>query len=147
MNFFKTMFIYLSVLGLSCSMWDLLRVPWTGIDPRPPAVGAQSLNHWTTREVPINVFWVNQSVIAFLSQKDRGLLFKETGLESVVKSGLIIWVIVFNSCSEKVIFFSITVSSWHASSLCSLGCCSYEKWQRISKEPFCFHGVKRKAVN
>ena len=53
-------------------------------------MGAQSLNHLTTREVPINVFGVNQSVIAFLSQKDRGLLFKETSLESVVKSGLII---------------------------------------------------------
>ena len=29
-------------------MWDL--VPWPGIKPGPPAIGA--LNHWTTREVP-----------------------------------------------------------------------------------------------
>ena len=35
--------------GLNCSMWDL--VPWPGTKPRPPAVGAQSLSHWTTREV------------------------------------------------------------------------------------------------
>ena len=34
----------------SCAMWDL--VPWPGIEPRPPALGVQSLSHWTTREVP-----------------------------------------------------------------------------------------------
>ena len=33
-------------------MWHLVR--WPGIEPRPPALGAQSLTHWTTREVPIN---------------------------------------------------------------------------------------------
>ena len=27
-------------------------VPWLGIKPAPPALEAQSLNHWTTREVP-----------------------------------------------------------------------------------------------
>ena len=31
-------------------MWDLF--PWAGIKPRAPALGAQSLSHWTTREVP-----------------------------------------------------------------------------------------------
>ena len=36
--------------ALSCGVWDL--VPWPGIKPRPPALGARSLNHWTTREVP-----------------------------------------------------------------------------------------------
>ena len=34
----------------SCSMWN--RVPWPGIQPRPPAWAAWSLSHWTTREVP-----------------------------------------------------------------------------------------------
>ena len=38
---------------LSCGMWDL--VPWPGIEPRPPALGARSLSHWTTREVPRTV--------------------------------------------------------------------------------------------
>ena len=33
----------------SCSMWDL--VLWPGINPGPPALGAQSLSHWTTRKV------------------------------------------------------------------------------------------------
>ena len=35
---------------LSCSMWDL--DPRAGVEPVPPALGAWSLSHWTTREVP-----------------------------------------------------------------------------------------------
>ena len=33
-------------------MQDL--VPWSGIEPRSPELVAQSLSHWTTREVPRN---------------------------------------------------------------------------------------------
>ena len=36
---------------LSCGMWVL--VPWPGIKAGPPALGAWSLSHWTTREVLI----------------------------------------------------------------------------------------------
>ena len=32
-------------------------VPWQGIEPVPPAVEAQSPNHWTAREVPANSFF------------------------------------------------------------------------------------------
>ena len=54
---FKKIFIYLAEPGLSCSMqyyfscgmWDL--VPPPGTEPDFPALGVQSLNHWTTREV------------------------------------------------------------------------------------------------
>ena len=42
--------IYLAAPGLSCSTRDL--VPWPGIEPGSPALGARSLNLWTTREVP-----------------------------------------------------------------------------------------------
>ena len=28
-------------------------VPWPGIKPMPPVLGARSLNHWTIREAPI----------------------------------------------------------------------------------------------
>ena len=53
------LFIYLASPGLSscpvwdlrCGMWDL--VPRPGIEPGPPALGAWSLNHWTTRDVPL----------------------------------------------------------------------------------------------
>ena len=39
-------------------MWDL--VPQPEIEPGPPAMGAQSLTHWTTREVP-RKYLVNES--------------------------------------------------------------------------------------
>ena len=37
-------------LLVAACMWDL--VPRTGIKPGPPALGAQRLTHWTTRDVP-----------------------------------------------------------------------------------------------
>ena len=37
----KIFLMYLSVLGLSCSMWDL--VPWVGIKPGSPELRGQSL--------------------------------------------------------------------------------------------------------
>ena len=52
--------IYLAAMGLSCrtrifdlhcGLQDL--VPWPGIEPEAPGLGAQSLSHWTTREVPL----------------------------------------------------------------------------------------------
>ena len=36
-----------------CAACGML-VPQPGIEPMPPALGAQSLNHWTTREVALN---------------------------------------------------------------------------------------------
>ena len=54
------LFTYLTVAGLACSMWDL--VPWPQIKPRPPALGVQSLNCWTTREVPTSMLsWLHNS--------------------------------------------------------------------------------------
>ena len=42
---------------LSCGMWDL--VPWSGIEPGPPALGTWRLSHWTTREVLLFSFLRN----------------------------------------------------------------------------------------
>ena len=39
------------IFDFHCGRWDL--VPWPEIEPRPPALGAQSLSCWTTREVPL----------------------------------------------------------------------------------------------
>ena len=39
---------------VAACMWDLF--PWPVIEPRPPALGAWSLNHCTTREVPNDHF-------------------------------------------------------------------------------------------
>ena len=35
---------------LSGSVWDL--VPWPGMEPSPPALGAWSFSHWTARRAP-----------------------------------------------------------------------------------------------
>ena len=42
--------IFTGARGLGCSMWD--QVPWPEIEPGPPALEAQNLSYWTTREVP-----------------------------------------------------------------------------------------------
>ena len=64
--FIWIVFIYLAMLGLSCGIWDL--VSWPKIESRPLALGAWSLNHWTTREVPI-LSVLNHHYILFLTQK------------------------------------------------------------------------------
>ena len=48
-HWFYYIFIHLAAADLSCGMWDL--VPGPGIEPGLPALGTQSLSHWTTREV------------------------------------------------------------------------------------------------
>ena len=52
--FKNILFLYLAPQDLSCGMQDL--VPQPGIERGPPALGAQSLSHWTTREVPCHVY-------------------------------------------------------------------------------------------
>ena len=48
---------------LSCSIWDL--VPGPGIEPEPPALAAQCLSHWTTREAP-RIFWMEGKQLILL---------------------------------------------------------------------------------
>ena len=51
-----------------CSMWtfscSVQELSWSGINSRPPALGARSLSHWTTKESTISNF------------KERGLGMK-----------------------------------------------------------------------
>ena len=42
------------IWALSCSMWNL--APRPGIEPSLPELRVQSLNHGTTREVPVLAF-------------------------------------------------------------------------------------------
>ena len=49
----------MAALGLSCSLWDL--APRPGIEPGPPALGAQGLSHWTTRELPLTFFKIKNT--------------------------------------------------------------------------------------
>ena len=48
-------FLFFLFFYWSCSAACGILVPQQGIEPAPPALEAQSLNHWTTREVPQNV--------------------------------------------------------------------------------------------
>lgn len=51
-SFTTFLFVYFWPCHVACEgMWDL--VSWLGIEPKPPALGAQSLNSWTAREVPL----------------------------------------------------------------------------------------------
>ena len=53
--------IFLTFFSFSIFFWPHsmacgILVPWPGIESRPLAVGAQSPNHWTTREFPLTDF-------------------------------------------------------------------------------------------
>ena len=64
-------------------MWDL--VPRAGIEPRPPALGTQSLSHWITREVPRGVFLneISWSILIFCSLNQK-YVFRSTMVHSQV---------------------------------------------------------------
>ena len=53
---------------LSCSMWDL--IPWPGIEPGTPALGTQSLSHWTTKESESERVKVTQSCLTLFDPMD-----------------------------------------------------------------------------
>ena len=57
--FLVLIFIYLSI-WLCQVLVATCEIPWSGIEPGPPALGAQSLSHWTIKEVPLFAFWVHQ---------------------------------------------------------------------------------------
>ena len=52
---------------LTCGIWDLVLRP--GIKPRSLALGALSLNHWATTEIPPSGFHLN---VSFLNQAFPG---------------------------------------------------------------------------
>ena len=45
-------FVFAHAAHVACR----ILVPWPGIEPVTPALGACSLNHWTTREIPDHSF-------------------------------------------------------------------------------------------
>ena len=68
----KNFFIYLAEPSLSCGMWDLVSGP--GIEPGPPALGVQSLNHWTTKEILrwqiLHYGLLKTTVLKYFSQRE-----------------------------------------------------------------------------
>ena len=97
---------------LSCSMWDL--VPWLGIKPGPPALGARGLSHWTTRKVPSIVFLLFR-LDNFYDSVSKFTYFFFCHFWLTIKSlprDLWISCIIFFSSTISIWFF-ITVSIWH----------------------------------
>ena len=50
------------------------QVPWSRIEPGPPALGGRSLSHWTTRELSLSLFlncpwWLSQWRICLQSRR------------------------------------------------------------------------------
>ena len=71
-------FIYLAALGLSGDMWD--PVSWPGIEPRPPALGVQSLTHWSTREIlKVDIFYID---IEWVNHNPKRELLQFTNVET-----------------------------------------------------------------
>ena len=52
---FVLIFFFLKFVSFGCTASGIL-APRPGVEPMSPAPEAQSLNHWTTRDVPINIF-------------------------------------------------------------------------------------------
>ena len=82
-NYLFSFIIYLAALEqdlFNCSKWDL--VPWPGIEPGYPALGAWSLSHWTTWEVPTTIYWAptrNGMVLAAVDTQYPGHAFPQHG--------------------------------------------------------------------
>lgn len=56
-------------------MWDLSSRP--KIKPEPPAVEVESLNHWTTREIPVVILF--QTIKAIRKGNIREYIHAEVG--------------------------------------------------------------------
>ena len=68
-----------SMQTLHCRMWDL--VPWPQMEPRPPALGTQSLTHWSIREVPGSFFFILSIYLA----NDPAISLKQTSVHTQKK--------------------------------------------------------------
>ena len=76
--------------GLTCPAVHQILVFQSGVEPAPPALEAQNLNHWTTREVP-GVFFYNLPFLApfsfYVGEMDKQN--HPSGVRSVNVTGLI----------------------------------------------------------
>ena len=58
----KDLCSFIIIFLLLCATCGIL-VRQPGIKPALPAVKAQSLNHWTSREVTGSMFWISQFLV------------------------------------------------------------------------------------
>ena len=84
---------------LSCVMWDL--VPWPRIEPGAPALGVQSLSHWTTREVPsfillhVNIQFSHHHLLTRLSFLHCEFLVPSSKISWLYMCGVYFWTLCF----------------------------------------------------
>ena len=128
------------MLGLSCSMWNL--VPSPGIKPQPSALGAQSLCHWTTREVPLLCILATSSYCPLLLLGPYhfcpllcpSLHEKSSGMSNFLKE--------ISSLSHSIVFLYffalITEEGFLISLCCSLELCIQMGSSFLFSFAFCF---------
>ena len=113
LNLFKNEFIELSELEdfwLHHAACGIL-VPTPGIKAVPPAVEAQSLNHWTAREVPLEsnfkiLFCIKTSLIYYYFSLFFFVIYLFIYLFLAVLS-LLCCVWAFSSCGERGLLFFV----------------------------------------
>ena len=75
-------------------------VPQPGIKPMPPILGVQSLNHWTTREVPsITIHSTRHQVYTWIRQRGINILIVinvyNAALPKILQAVILIYIYVF----------------------------------------------------
>ena len=63
-----------------CHMTCGILFPWPGLESMPPAVEAQSLNHWTARGVLRDFLWAEKSPFITLNIKGESVGLQEASL-------------------------------------------------------------------
>ena len=71
-KWYLTVIFFFRIFWLHCTACGIL-VPWLGIELLPPAVEAQSLNHWTTTRVPLTEIFTG----IYLITNDGYMLFND----------------------------------------------------------------------
>ena len=71
----------MALQALSYGMWDL--VPWPGIEPGPPALGGQSLSHWTNQKVPVAYLFITSTSLSSLGRLGN----KPTSAQQMQRTG------------------------------------------------------------
>ena len=91
----SSLILFFLIFGLHRAACGIL-APWPEIEPAPPALAAQSLNHWTTREFPS---------VCFLLSHPRAVLFYPflpPYLATLATCPPLVWVTSFISASAHI---------------------------------------------
>ena len=104
------LFCCILLLAVSCSLWDLsaLTRDWT----HTPCVERQSINHWTTREVPKIQFFIHSLFLLLEPLLCVGWHILYYPVE--FNCGLYFFHLSFH-CSDWIIYYSVFQITYHSS--------------------------------